>query len=309
MNVLTSNFQSYDKQEYAKSAVMYVLSHYKPNIHKKTIGKHYLKKTSINLFPDEQPDLFKIISSDIDYVTNKVGFDADWFSTDGYLALWKKNFTKFLNEHAEIQKSIDSFTSNSDDDMSEQFTLMINSLSKLSSIMKMSHDEWHQKSMAEFLDSDLPLELYNLYNISYLEKISAIRSLKREFTDLHNTLHRVRANDVKIRNELVKFEKRTSALSKSLSQLSRSEFTLKFYLCSKNAKNLDDFFKVIPLKLDENSKEQFKLYFNSFKNNLFTFTKFVDKKYLDESMALNSSKSEPFIEFNEKLRGIVLKHG
>ena len=308
MNVLTSNFQSYDKHEYAKSAVIHVLSHFKPTMSKKTTGKHYLKKTSIDLFPDEQPDLFKIIYSNIDFVTNKVGFDADWFSTDDYLTLWKKNFTKFLDEHAEVQECIDSFASNSDD-VYEQFILMISSLSKLSLIMKISHDEWHQKSMAEFLDSDLPLELYNLYNISYIEKISAIQSLVGDLTRLRSKLYLVRSNEIKTKNELVKFEKRTNALSTALSQLSRSELMLKFYLCSKNAKNLDDFFKVIPLKLDKHSKEQFRLYFNSFRHDLSTFTKFVDKKYLDDHIALNSSKSESFIDFNEKLHAIVLKHG
>ena len=308
MKVLTTNFPSYDKHEYAKSAVLYVLSHFKPNLNKKSMGKHYLKKTTIDLFPDEQPDLFKIIYSDIDYVTNKVGFDDDWFSIDNYLALWKKNFTKFLNEHTEVQESLDSFISNSND-IYEQFEMIIDSLSKLSSIMKISYDEWHQKSMAEFLDSDLPLELYNLYNISYIEKISAIRSLVGDLMRLRNMLHLVRSDERKIKNLLAKFEKNTNTLSKSLTELSRSELILKFYLCSKNAKNLDDFFKAIPLKLDKNSEVQFRLYFNSFRSALFTFTKSVDRKYLDENIVLNSSKSESFIDFDEKLRTIVLKHG
>lgn len=308
MKILTSNFQSYDKQEYAKSAILYVLSQFKPNLHKKSYGKHYLKKTTIDLFPDEQPDLFKLVSSDIEYVANKVGFTADWFSTDEYLTLWKKNFTKFLDEHAEVQESLNSFTSNSDD-ITEQFEIMIDSLSRLSLIMKISYDEWHQKSMAEFLDSNLPLELYNLYNLSYIEKISAIRSLVGDLMRLRSMLHLVRSDERKIKNELAKFENKTNTLSKSLTQLSRSELTLKFYLRSKNAKNLDDLFKTIPLKLDESSEKQFKLYFNSFRSDLFTFTNFVDRKYLNEDIVLNSSKSESFVDFDEKLCAIVLKHG
>jgi hypothetical protein len=308
LKVLTSSFESYDKHEYAKSAVLYVLNHFKPNLHKKSFGKHYQKKTTIDLFPDEQPDLFKLISSEIDHIAKTVGLNADWFSTDEYMKLWKKNFTQFLGENIEIQESLDSFESNSDD-VNAQFEMIIDSLSRLSLLLKTSYDEWHQKSMAEFLESDLPFELYNLYNLSYIEKISVIRSQVGDLMRLRNMLHLVRSNDKKIKSELAKFEQRNYATSQLLTSVSRSELTLKFYLRSKNAQSLDDLFKTIPLKLDVNSDKQFNVYFNSFRDNLSVFTNFVDRKYLYEDIALNSSNSESFVDFDEKLRTVILKHG
>ncbi len=308
MKALTSSFQSYDKQDYAKSAVLYILHHFKPNLHKKTFGKHYQNKTTIDLFLDEQPDLFKLISSEIEHVAETVGLNADWFSTDKYMKSWKKNFAKFLSEHIEVQESLDSFESNSDD-VNAQFEIMIDSLSRLSLLLKTSYDEWHQKSMAEFLESNLPFELYNLYNLSYIEKISAIRSLVGDLMRLRNMLHLVRSNEKKIRNELEKFEQRNYATSQLLTHVSRSELTLKFYLRSKNAQSLDDMFSTIPLKLDVNYDKQFKMYFNSFRDNLSVFTNFVNKKYLHEDITLNSSNSESFVDFDEKLRTIILKHG
>ncbi len=308
MKVLTSSFESYDKQDYAKSAVLYVLNHFKPNLHKKSFGKHYQKKTIIDLFPDEQPDFFKMVYSEIDHVANSVHFKPDWFSTDKYVELWKKNFAKFLDEHIEIQESLDSFESDPND-VNVQFEMMIDSLSRLSLLLKTLYDEWHQKSMAEFLDSDLPFELYNLYNISYIEKISAVRTLVGDLMRLRSILYLVRSNERKVRHELKKFEQRTYAISRLLTNVSRSEFTLKLYLRSKNAQNLDDLFKTIPLNLDTNSDKQFKIFFNSFRDNLYVFTNFINRKYLDEDVLLNSPNSESFTEFDEKLRAVILKHG
>ncbi len=308
MKALTSNFQSYEKQEYAKSAVLYVLDHFKPNLHKKSFGKHYQKKTTVDLFPDEQPDLFKMLSSEIAHVTNSVDFNADWFSTDQYVELWKKNFIQFLDEHTEIQESLDSFESNSDD-VNTQFEIIIDSLSKLSLLLKTSYDEWHQKSMAEFLESNLSFELYNLYNISYIEKISALRTLVDDLMRLRSMFHLVRSDERKIRYELGKFEKKNYAISRLLTNVSRSELILKFYLRSKTAQSLNDLFKVMPLKLDTIYDSRFKIFFNSFRDNLSVFTNFIDKKYLDEDIMLNSLDSESFTEFDEKLHALILKHG
>ena len=308
MKALTSSFQSYDKQDYAKSAVLYVLNHFKPNLHKESFGKHYQKKTTIDLFPDEQPDFFKLVYSEIEHVANSVHFKPDWFSTDQYVELWKKNFAKFLDEHTEIQESLDSFESNHND-INVQFEIMIDSLSRLSLLLKTLYDEWHQKSMAEFLESDLPFELYNLYNISYIEKISAVRTLVEDLIRLRSKLYRVRSDEGKIKRALEKFEQRNYAISQLLTNVSRSEFALKLYLRSKNAQNLDDLFKTIPLKLDTNSDKQFKMLFNSFRDNLYEFTNFIDRKYLDEDVLLNSPNSESFTEFDEKLRAVILKHG
>lgn len=98
-------FESYDRQECAKSATMYVLQHFQPRLEKKTTLEHYVKKTMIDLMPDEQPDLDKIISSEIEFIVDKVRFNADWFTTDAYLKLWKRYFTEFLDENTTIQEA------------------------------------------------------------------------------------------------------------------------------------------------------------------------------------------------------------
>lgn len=51
------------------------------------------------------------------------------------------------------------------------------------------------------------------------------------------------------------------------------------------------------------------MFFNSFRDNLYAFTNFIDRKYLDQDVLLNSLNSESFTEFDEKLRVVILKHG
>ena len=301
-------FESYDRQEYAKSATLYVLQHFQPSLGKKTTPKHYVKKTIIDLMPDEQPDLDKIISSEIGFVVDKVRFKADWFTTDDYLKLWKKYFTEFLNENTMIQESLQALQSNSDD-TSEQFGLMMDSLRELRRMLRDSYDQWHRKIMAEFLESDLPLELYNLYNISYIGKASAIKSFVADLTRLQTKLHLVRSNERKIMSELREFEKCHRRLSETLAKASRSESTLRFFLKSVNAKELEDLFRTKPLVLNSSAEEKrFKKYLGEFTQSLFELTDQLDKIHLNEDIMLNSSDSVSFGDFDKELRQAVFNH-
>ena len=194
LKALTASFENDHRQEFVKPAAIYVLKHLQPCLKKKATPRRYVRKTMIDRMPDEQPDLDKIIYSEIEFVVDKVHFNADWFTTGAYLTLWRKHFTEFLDENPEIQELRQAFRSDPDD-INKQFGLMIDSLKRLSRILKTSYDQWHRKIMAEFLESDLPLELYNLYNISYIGRISAINSLVTDLTKLQTRLHLVRSDE------------------------------------------------------------------------------------------------------------------
>ena len=308
MEALTVGFENYDRQEFANPAAIYVLRHFQPRLEKKPTTEHYVKKTTIDLMPDEQPDLDKIISSEIEFVVDKVHFNADWFTTGAYLKLWRGYFTEFLDENTTIQESLHSLRSDSDD-TSEQFGLMTNSLEELRLMLRTSYGQWHRKIMAEFLESDLPLELYNLYNISYIGKTAAIKSFMGDMARLQIKLHLVRANERKITLELKEFEKCHGSLSETLTRVSRSESTLRFFLKAANAKELEDLFKAKPLTLNSSTERQrFEEYLGEFRQSLFELTNRLDKRYLDNDIVLNSSDSESFDDFDKKLRQVVLKH-
>ena len=307
MKSLTVGFESYDRQECAKSATLYALQHFQPSLEKKATPSHYVKKTMIDLMPDEQPDLDKIISSEIEFVVDKVRFNADWFTTGDYLKLWKKYFMKFLDENMMVQESLQALRSNSDD-TSEQLSLMIRLLKQLRLMLRDSYDQWHRKLMAEFLESDLPLDLYNLYNISYIGKASAIQSLVADLTKLQTRLHLVRSNERKITSELKEFERRHRGLSEMLTSASRSESALRFFLKTANAEELEDLFRTKPLALNNDTEEKrFKEYLDEFMQSLFKLTNSLDKIYPDYIM-LNSSESASFDDFDKELRQAVFKH-
>ena len=176
-------------------------------------------------------------------------------------------------------------------------------------MLKDSYGQWHRKIMAEFLESDLPLELYNLYNISYIGKTSAIKSLMADLARLRTKLHLVRSNERKITSELKEFEKCYRSLSKTLTRASRSESTLRFFLKTVNAKELDDLFGTKPLALNSGTeRERFEEHLGEFRQSLFELTNHLDKRHLDEDIMLNSSDSESFGDFDKKLRQTVLEY-
>ena len=258
--------------------------------------------------PDEQPDLDKIIRSEIEFVVDKVRFNADWFTADAYLKLSKRYFTEFLDENKVIQESFEALQSNLDD-TSEQFSLMINTLKELLSMLRNSYDQWHRKIMAEFLESDLPLEMYNLYNISYIAKISAVNAFVADLTKLQTKMYLVRSDERKMTFESKEFEKRHMRLSEMLMRASRSESALRFFLKAVNAEELADLFGIKPLTLNSDTERRvFKEYLDEFTQNLFELTNHLGKTRFDKDMMLNSSDSESFDDFDKRLRQIVLKY-
>ena len=306
MKALTADFESYDRQEYAKPATIYVLRHLQSNLEKKTTPKHYVKKTIIELMPDEQPDLDKMISGEIEFVVDKVRFNADWFTTNAYLNLWKKHFTEFLDENTVIQESFQALQLNLNN-TGEQFRLIMKSLEELQRMLRDSYDQWHRRIMAEFLESDLPLEMYTLYNISYIGNVSAIKSLVADLTRLQTKLHLVRPNEKKITSELKEFERCHRRLSGLLMRASRSESALRFFLKTANAKELEDLFRTKPLALNSNTeRERFEEYLGEFAQSLFELTNHLDKTHPDKDV-LNSSGSEAFDDFDKKLRQTIIK--
>lgn len=308
MKTLTADFESYDRQEFAKPVAIYVLQHFQPSLEKKITSTHYVKKTMIDLMPDEQPDLNKIIRSETELVVDKVRFRADWFTADAYLKLWNRYFTEFLDENTVIQESLQALQSNLDD-INEQFSLITNSLKKLQLMLSDSYDQWHRKMMAEFLESDLPLKMYNLYNISYIAKASAINSFVADLNRLQPQLHVVRSNEKKIATELKEFEKHHRRLSGMMTRTSRSESTLRFFLKTANAKELEDLFKTKPLTLNSGTeKKRFEEYLGEFTQNLFELINHLGKTRLDKDIMLNSSDSESFADFDKKLRHTLLNY-
>ena len=308
MEPLTASYENDDRPEFAKPATIYVLKHLQPRLEKKTTPSRYVKKTTIDLIPDKQPDLNKIIHNEIEFVVDKIHFNADWFTTGAYLNLWKKHFTEFLDENTEIQELCQTFKTNMDD-IDKQFGVVIDSLKRLSQTLKTTYDQWHRKIMAEFLESDLPIELYNLYNLSYIERISAINSLVTDLTRLQTSLHLVRSDEKKIKAELKKFEKRRKKISKVLIKASRSEFIIKFFLRAVNAKELEDMFRIKPLMLNSDTeRERFEEYLGEFRQSIFEMTNNLDKKQLDEDMMMNSSDSEAFKDFDKRICQTILRY-
>ena len=263
----------------------------------------------IDLMPDEQPDLDKIISDEIESVTDKIRFSADWFTTGAYMNLWKRYHTEFLDENTKIRESLQSLGTYPND-TNEQFRLLINLLEGLRRVFKASHDQWQRRMMAEFLESDLPLEMYGLYNISYIRKMLAIKSFSVDLAKMQTRLHVVGSDEKKITAELKKFENNHRGLSKALAMTFRSEFMLRFFLKAVNATELKDLFKTKPLTLNTSTeRNRFAEYLDEFRQSLFELTGRLDKKHLNEDiMILNASDSESFDDFDKKLRQTVLRH-
>lgn len=308
MNNLTSGLKTYEKYDYAKSSIMYILEHFKPHMTMTKEGPMYLRKPYIDFSPDTKPDIEKMITSEILFVIDKIGFLPNWFNTTEYMQKWKKYFYDFLNEHNDLKKLIDKLESGVTLTPDDEYDIIINSFKKLNEAFRNSYEVWHEKSVAEFLDSNLPFELYGLYNLSNLYRIATLDMIVKNITDFSFHMHLSRGNSKKMDAMSNSFDKKMRIISNQLTSLTRSELIVRMFLKLKNSKTIDDLFTLIPLKLAKEDEAKFNDYLDSFRNSVQQYTGVVEEVHLNKSMELLENKEKIFLDFKNDIREILVNY-
>ena len=308
MNNLTSGLKTYEKYDYAKSSIMYILEHFKPHMTMTKEGPMYLRKPYIDFSPDTKPDIEKMITSEILFVIDKIGFLPNWFNTTEYMQKWKKYFYDFLNEHNDLKKLIDKLESGVTLTPDDEYDIIINSFKKLNEAFRNSYEVWHEKSVAEFLDSNLPFELYGLYNLSNLYRIDTLDMIVKNITEFSFHMHLSRGNSKKMDAMSNSFDKKMRIISNQLTSLTRSELIVRMFLKLKNSKTIDDLFTLIPLKLAKEDEAKFNDYLDSFRNSVQQYTGVVEEVHLNKSMELLENKEKIFLDFKNDIREILVNY-
>lgn len=279
-----TSVETYGRLDFAKDFTLCVLLYTQPG-------------RGIDLPPTKIQNLDDVACDSIRDAIDQIHSKPAWFTMDDYLKSWKNNFEKFLSNN-NYKKLLDprGFRYKWVEDAADTLSLLVKTMDN-------EYENWHRTSMKEFFESNLPMELYNLYTISYIQRMYAMQYFENGLRAIQRRFFIHRGNNQKMKKVLYEFVEQHKEIQQALLKTLHSEFALVFHLKLSNAKNTNDLFKNLPI-ISKNNDEFIK-YMNKFKQNLSELTALMNKNRTD-TIILSSPRLNAFKNFGEELRRIIV---
>lgn len=279
-----TSIENYSRLDFAKDFTLCVLVYTQPG-------------RGINLPPTKIQNLDDVACDNIRDSIDQIHPKPEWFVMDDYLKSWKNNFKKFLlnNNHKKLLDPM-RFRDTWPEDVADI-------LGRLVKIMDDEYENWHRISMKGFFESNLPLELYNLYTISYRQRAYAMQYFEESLRTIQPEFYMHRGNNQKMKKVLYNFVEQHKEVQQALLKTLHSEFALVFYLKLSNAEKPNDLFKNLPIISKNN--DEFIRYMGEFKQNLSKLTVLMSRNRTD-TIILSSPRLNAFEGLGEELRRVIV---
>ena len=283
----------------------------KPTIKKEVIRKQGLKMTQTILSmtaENKSLTLEGFTEKQRTLLLEEIGELPTWFNKEEYISKYWASFEKFISENKELKTEIDKVmkNTNSSSTKPESYKTI---LDKLYDVTVNVAPAWYTANMAEYLESDLPFELYDMYNISFLNRIRVLDVVRNSVSQLSTKLYLHRSDDVKMQYDINRFGSDFEYLMAARMAASDSEDLLRFYIKLKNAKSIDELFTVIPLTVKKLDMKKYQQYFKQYKESLNEITAYLTSYLHHKSMPpIAYPESEAVHGFQHDLSQFVSKY-
>ncbi len=194
-----------------------------------------------------------------------------WFNKKEYLDNVWNGYQEYLAEHAKLKNNIDKLLKQKEVYTKSNLGLVRDILDELYDNISDTSQEWYTKDMAEFLESDLPYELYDMYNQSFVCRLNLLDTIRSKWTALQTNLYLHRSDDMRFTRDVNRFKSTMKSIVQSRLNLSNSESLIRLYVKINNASNMNELSTIIPLTIKKSDKEKFSKYFSIFEKDLKTF--------------------------------------
>ena len=299
MSQLVSESDHLNRPEHARTALALIIQRFKPHVERK-VDNSYTQRSQVSLYSDEKIDVEDILSNELTAALKNISPSPEWLDIQAAMKYWKNSFDEFMRESSLMTVFEEMYSTTLSYD--QQINLFVNANTLLQKYLVESYDEWQEASITEFLNSDLPFELYNMYSLSYINKIAALRQIENLFQTFRTIIHINRNNSKKLNRAFAQYKNQFSDINEQILLSSRSELVIRLFLKCISGKNTEDLFNAIPVTLNGHTKE-FDSHFTAFKNNVFNLTQF-----LSTDLSKYGSLLDPtvFENFKNGMQGIVL---
>ena len=299
MGHVISESSPLNKPAHARAALALIIQRFQPHVERK-IDNSYTQQSEVRLYSDEKIDLGAILSNELTAALKSISSSPEWLDIPEAIKYWKNSFNKFMKESFLMAAFEEMYSPTLSDD--QQISLFVDANTLLQKYLVESYNEWQEASITEFLNSDLPFELYNMYSLSYINKIAALRQIENLFQTFRTRIHINRSDNKKLKRAFVQYKNQFSDINEQILLSSRSELVIRLFLKCISGKKTEDLFNAIPVTMNGHEKE-FDRHFIAFKNNVFNLTQF-----LNTDLSKYDSLLDPtvFENFKNNMQGIVL---
>ena len=299
MSQVVSESDHLNRPAHARAALALIIQRFKPHVERQA-DNSYTQRSKVRLYSDEKINVEDMLSNELTAALKSISSSPEWLDIPTAIKYWKNSFDKFMKESSLMAAFEEMYSPTLSDD--QQINLFVDANTLLQKYLVESYDEWQEASMMEFLNSDLPFELYNMYSLSYINKIAALRQIENLFQTFRTIIHINRSNSKKLDRAFAQYKNQFSDISEQILLSSRSELVIRLFLKCISGKKTEDLFNAIPVTMNGHAKE-FDSHFTAFKNNVFNLTQF-----LNTDLSKYGSLLDPtvFENFKNNMQGIVL---
>ncbi len=295
---------------HTRSVVDFLSSYLKPHVTKRKSKErgHRGYGSVMDISSDHAIDFKGTMHKQILFITSETGNLPKWFDTNSYFEKCWANYIKYLEKNKEVKKYITKLLRRDITEAEQKLDTIYLALAAIEESMIKAYPNLHKNAMIEFLDSDLPFEVFNLFNLSYLNAVNVVGLMRKKVDKFQASYHMLRGNVKKLNMAANEYERVIQPLLLKFQIALEMESLFKFYIKVNNANKLEDMFELIPLTTTRLEHTKFIESFSHYKELTYGFAEFLYEKYNVRNSMISDVGSTPFLEFRNGMNEILVNY-
>lgn len=306
--VLASGFAVKEDSLQIRSVIDFLKSYLKPQLKQKNIGQNKkMHDNTTGISSEYQHDFKETLTEQILFLLNEISLPS-WFDKTEYVELCWRNYMKYLENNKDVKKYMAKLDRKDITEVEQKLDTVYLAMNAIYESTLKLYPYLHKTSMIEFLDSDLPLELFTLNNQAYLNRINALEILQKTTDKFQASIHLHRGNIMKVHMISHDYENVIFPIFAKMQKAIDSEMLLKYYVKLNNSNEMNDMFVVMPLKMQRLDESRFNHSLDYFREETYRIAEFLSKSYNKRLHSANDVNGWTMREFKNNVGQILLNY-
>ena len=279
-----------------------------PQIKQKNIEQHQrIHGNTKRVSSEHHHDFKETLTEQILFLLNELSLPT-WFDKTEYVERCWQNYAKYLENNLDVKKYMTKLERRDVTQMEQKLDAVYSAINAIYESTLKSYSQLHKTSMTEFLDSDLPIELFTVNNQAYINKINVFEILRTETDRFQVSLHLHRGNSHKVDTISHDYERVILPIFTKMQKAIDAEMLLKYYIKINNSDEMNDLFVTKPLKLERLDISKFNNSMDYFREQTYYIAEFLSKTYNKKLHEVNNVDEWEMREFKNNVGQILLNY-
>ena len=294
---------------HVRSIIDFLKEYLEPkHVRQKNIEQHMrIHGNTKGISSEHNHDFKETLIEQILFLLNEMPLPT-WFDKTEYVERCWQNYAKYLENNLEVKKYMLKLERRDVTQMEQKLDAVYSAIDAIYESTLKSYLQLHKTLMTEFLDSDLPIELFTVNNQAYLNRLNAFEILRTETDRFQVSLHLHRGNSHKVDTISNAYERVILPIFTKMQKAIDAEMLLKYYIKINNSDEMNDMFVVKPLKMERLDISKFHNSFDYFREQTYYIAEFLSKTYNKKLHEINNVDGWEMREFKNNVGQILLNY-